>query len=63
MAITTDGEAFKIDDRAEVTVMLYHGKTVKFNYALTAGSLNEQTVAEIEAMIDGEDAAARSAAR
>ena len=47
LAITTDGDKFKISDDAEVTVMIYRGKKVKFNYAMAKGGLDEKTVATI----------------
>lgn len=47
LAIITDGEDLKIDDAAEVTVMLYLGKKIKFNYALPKGGLTQKTVAAI----------------
>jgi len=45
LTIITEGQDLQIDDAAEVTVMLYRGKKVKFNYALAKGSLNQKTVA------------------
>jgi hypothetical protein len=47
LTIITEGEDLKIDDAAEVTVMLYRGKKVKFNYSLAKGSLNQKTVVAI----------------
>jgi hypothetical protein len=47
LTIITDGEDLKIDDAAEVTVMLYRDKKVKFNYSLAKGSLNQKTIAAI----------------
>ena len=47
MATTTDGDKFKISDAAEVTVMIYQGKKVKFNFALAKGGLDQKTVATI----------------
>jgi len=47
LAITTDGDKFKINDAAAVSVMIYRGKKVKANYALAEGELNLRTVARI----------------
>jgi len=47
LAITTDGDKFEISDDAEVTVMIYRRKKVKFNYALAKGALDQKTVAAI----------------
>jgi hypothetical protein len=49
LAITGDGDSFKISDGAEVSVMLYRGKKVMFNYALDKGGLNRKTIAAIVA--------------
>lgn len=47
LAATTEADKFKISDDAEVTVMLYRGKKVKFNYALSKGGLDEKAIATI----------------
>jgi hypothetical protein len=47
LAATTDGDVFEINDKAEVTVMTYRGKKVKFNYALAKGGLDKKTIAAI----------------
>ena len=50
LAITKDASAFKISDKAAVTVMHYKGKEVKFNHAVAAGKLDKKTVKKI---VDG----------
>ena len=47
LAVTSDGDKFEINDDAEVSVMIYRGKKVKFNYALGKGGLDQKTVAAI----------------
>ena len=47
LAITNDGDIFKINDAAAVTVMIYRGRKVKFNYALPEGGLDLRTIAKI----------------
>jgi len=47
LVATTDVKPFKISDDAEVTVMTYRGKKVRFNYALPKGGLDQKTVAAI----------------
>jgi hypothetical protein len=50
LTITADAKKFKVSDEAEVTVMHYKGKEVKFNFSAKSGGLNEQAVASI---VDG----------
>jgi hypothetical protein len=47
LAVTTDAEPLKINDAAEVTVMIYRGKTVKANYALAKDRLDQKTIEAI----------------
>ncbi len=47
LVTTADGDKFKISDDAEVTVMIYQRKKVKFNYALVKGGLDQKTIAAI----------------
>ena len=47
LAVTTDSEPLKINDAAEITVMIYRGKTVKANYALAKDRLNQKTIEAI----------------
>ena len=47
LTIIASGDDLKINDAAEVTVLLYRGKKVKFNYALAKGDLNPKMVAGI----------------
>ena len=47
LAVTTDSERLKIDEAAEITVMIYRGKTVKANYALAKDRLNQKTIQAI----------------
>lgn len=47
LAVTTDRDALKISDGADVSVMIYRGKKVKFNYALAEDQLDRKTVAAI----------------
>jgi hypothetical protein len=47
LTVTTDGQKFKVTADAEVTVMLYRGKKVKYNFALAKGELNTQMIAQI----------------
>jgi hypothetical protein len=47
LAVTKDTGPLKISDGAEVSVMIYHRKKVKFNYALAKDGLDEKTVAAI----------------
>ena len=47
LTITADAETFKVNDQAELTVMLYKGKTVKSNHAVAAGGLNAGAVKKI----------------
>ena len=51
VALTTtgDGGKFKVNEEAELTVMHYNGKKVKFNYAVAKGGLNKKAVSEIVA--------------
>ena len=44
LAATTDSDKFKINDAAEVTVMIYRGKPVKADYALAKGDLDQKTI-------------------
>ena len=46
LALITEGELLKINNDAEITVMIYRGKKVRHNYAL-AGSLDQKTAAAI----------------
>jgi hypothetical protein len=47
LATTADAKRFKVNDDAEVTVLLYYGKKVRFNHALAKGELNPKAVASI----------------
>lgn len=47
LAATTDAEPLQINDTAEVTVMIYRGKTVKANYALAKDRLDQKTIEAI----------------
>jgi hypothetical protein len=47
LAITQDGDLFKINDDAAVSVMIYRGRKVKVNYALPEGDLDLRTVSKI----------------
>jgi hypothetical protein len=47
LAVTTEAEPLKINDAAEVTVMIYRGKTVKANYALAKDRLDQKTIEAI----------------
>lgn len=47
LAITKDGDLFKINDDAAVSVMIYRGRKVKVNYALPEGGLDLRTIAKI----------------
>jgi hypothetical protein len=47
LAITADAELFDVDDDAEVTVMTYRGRKVRYNYALAKGELNTKKIATI----------------
>jgi hypothetical protein len=47
LALTADGDKFEINDAASVTVMIYRGRRVKFNYALPEGGLDLRTVTKI----------------
>ena len=47
LAVTSDTEPLKIDAAAEVTVMIYRGKTVKANYALAKDGLDQKTIEAI----------------
>jgi hypothetical protein len=47
LVATTEGGKFKVNAEAEVTVMLYRGKKVKFNFALAKGELDAKTIAAI----------------
>ena len=40
-------KSYKINPKAEVTVLIYKGFKVKANYALAAGDLNEKTIKAI----------------
>ncbi len=50
LTTTRDGDRFNINEDAEVTVMNYVGKVVKFNYAVGKGELNE---AAVKAIVEG----------
>ena len=50
LTMTGDAEKFKVNDAAEVTVMHYKGKEVKFNFATDKNGLNQQA---IKAVVDG----------
>jgi hypothetical protein len=52
LAVTGDADNQRISDEAEVTVMHYLGKTVKFNYSVKSGELNKDA---IDAIIKGAD--------
>ena len=40
-------KSFKINPKADITVLIYKGLKVKANHALTAGHLNEKTIKAI----------------
>jgi hypothetical protein len=46
LTLTTEVEAFKLNNQAEVTVMIYKGKKVRSNYA-SASALDQKTTAAI----------------
>ena len=52
VTVTGDADKFNVSDDAEVTVMHYSRKTVKFNLAVDKDGLNEKTV---KAVIGGVD--------
>ena len=47
LAVTADPEPLQINDAAEVTVMIYRGKTVKANYAVAKDRLDQKTIEAI----------------
>jgi hypothetical protein len=47
LTVTADAERFGISDQAEVTVLHYKQKTVKFHQAVPPGGLNEAAVKSI----------------
>ena len=49
LVVTKDADAFKISDEAEVTVMHYKDKKVKFNAAAAKGALNKKAIDAIVA--------------
>ncbi len=46
-AYKTGPESYSINDSAEVTVLIYRNSKVKVNYALAAGSLNDEAIKKI----------------
>ena len=50
LTVTKDGAKFKVSPDAEVTVMHYKGKEVKFNHAVAPGALND---AEVKKIVEG----------
>ncbi|MCH5374061.1 MAG: hypothetical protein JJ992_08795 [Planctomycetes bacterium] len=50
LTVTADAKRFKVSDDAEVTVMHYKGKQVKFNYSSDKSGLDEKAV---KAIVDG----------
>lgn len=50
LTTTSDGDRFRINDRAEVTVMHYKGKRVAYNYATAKGELDKDAV---KAIVEG----------
>ena len=50
LTVTADGQRFNVSDDAEVTVILYKGKTVKFNCSVGEGKLDK---AAVKAIVDG----------
>ncbi len=47
LGITGDQGKFKVNDKAEITVMNYAGKRVKSNIALAKGKLDKEAIAKI----------------
>ena len=47
LAITDDGDLFKINDAAAVSVMIYRGRKVKVNYSLPEDGLDLRTISKI----------------
>ena len=49
LTTSTDGDRFRVNDAAEVTVMHYKGKRVKFNFAADKSGLNDDAVKAVVA--------------
>ena len=52
VTVTADADKFNVNDEAEVTVMNYLRKRVKFNYAVGSGGLTKKDIEAIVAGID-----------
>lgn len=53
LTVTQDGGKFKVNDEADVTVMHYLGKKVKYNFAAAKGGLDDKA---IKSIVDGTSA-------
>jgi hypothetical protein len=47
LSVTQDAERFEVSEEAEVTVMHYKNKSVKFNLAVGEDGLDEETIQKI----------------